>query len=69
MLRTILRPSANVCLDNVTTIQERHLSIGLDPDLVACVLSEDWESGDVKTEFASLGELAWKILETNRAEK
>ena len=63
MLRTILRPSPNVRLHNMATIQEWHFSIGLHPDLVSCVFGEDGESGDVQAEFASLGELAWGLLD------
>jgi hypothetical protein len=58
MLWTILRPSPNMCLHDVTSIQKRKLSIRLYPYFVPCVLCEDGKSGDVEAEFASLGELA-----------
>jgi hypothetical protein len=49
-------------LHNMTSIQEWHLSIGFDPDLVAGVFGKDGEGGDVESEFASLGELAWEDI-------
>lgn len=56
MLRAVIAPAANVRLDNVAAVQERHLAVGLDPDLVARVLGEDGQRGDVETEFAGLCE-------------
>lgn len=56
MLWAILRPSSNMRLDDMPSIQERHLSIRLDPDLVARVLRENWKCGDVKSELSGLGE-------------
>lgn len=58
VLRAVLRPTSNVCLDNVASVKERHLSVGLNPDLVTSVLRKDWKSGDMKAEFSSFGELA-----------
>ena len=59
VLWAVLRPTSNVCLDNVAAVKERHLSVGLNPDLVASVLRKDWKCGNVKTEFSCLGELAY----------
>lgn len=61
MLRAVLRPSSNVGLDNMSSVEERHLAIGLDPDLVAGVLGKDWEGGNVQAELEGLGELACSI--------
>lgn len=58
MLRAVLRPTSNVRLDDVAAVQEGHLAVGLDPDLVTGMLGEDWEGGDVQAEFEGLGELA-----------
>lgn len=57
MLWAILRPSANMRFDNMTTIQERHLSVRLDPDLISCVFCEDRKRRDVQSELSGLGEL------------
>lgn len=58
VLRAVLAPASDVSLDNVTTVQEGHLSVGLDPDLCAGMRSDDVQGSDVKAEFASLGQLA-----------
>lgn len=58
VLWTILRPAADVRLDDVATIQERHFAVGFDPDLVAGMLREDGERGDVEAEFTRLSEFA-----------
>lgn len=55
----VFRPTSNMCLHNITTVQERHFAIRLDPDLVARVLGDDWEGGNMETKFACLGELAF----------
>ena len=47
-------------LDDVSAVEERHSSIFLDPDLIARVLGDDGQGGDVEAEFARLGELAWR---------
>lgn len=56
MLRAVLRPTSNVRLDDVAAVQEGHLAVGFDPHLVAGVLGEDWEGGDVEAEFEGFGE-------------
>lgn len=58
MLGALLTPSSNVCLDNVATVQERHLSVLLDPDLVSGVGCDDIEGSNVQSELSSLGEFA-----------
>jgi hypothetical protein len=62
MLRAVLRPPANVRLDNMSPVQEWHLPIGLHPDLIACVFRKDGKSGDVEAEFSSLCELACTLV-------
>lgn len=50
VLRAVLGPPAHVGLDNVAAVQEGHLAVGLDVDLVAGVLGEDGdytEKGEV----------------------
>lgn len=58
MLGAVLGPAAHVGLDDVAAVQEGHLAVGLDPDLVARVLGQDRQRGDVQPELARLGELA-----------
>ena len=58
MLRAVLGPTSNVCLDDVAAVEERHLAVGFDPHLVAGVLCQDWEGGDVEAEFEGFGELS-----------
>jgi hypothetical protein len=41
MLWAVLRPPANLRLDNMSPVQEWHLPVGLYPDLIACVFRED----------------------------
>lgn len=62
MLWAVLGPASDVCLNDVASVEKRHLAVGLDPDLVAGVLGEDWESSDVKAELEGLGELACGLL-------
>lgn len=62
VLGAVLRPAPDVRLDDVTTVQEGHLAVRLDPHLVTRVLRQDRERRDVQTEFESLGELAWAGL-------
>lgn len=59
VLGAVFGPSTNVSLDDIASVQEGKLSVGLDPDLPAGVLGNDGEGGDVQAEFASLGELAY----------
>ena len=63
VLRAVLGPTANVGLDDVAAVEERHGSVLLDPDLVARVLREDGEGGDVQAELARLGEFACRDRE------
>ena len=58
MLRTILTPSPNVRLDNIASVQERHLTVCLDPHLVSRVRRNNIQRCDVQPELASLCELA-----------
>lgn len=58
VLRTILAPPTNMSLDHVPSIEERHLSIRLDPELVPGIWRNNGKAGDVQPELASLGELA-----------
>lgn len=62
MLWAIFGPSSNMRLDDVTSVQEWHLSVRLDPDFVACVLREDGQGGNVKAELSCLGKFAWSLL-------
>lgn len=52
-------------LDDITTVEERHLAIGLDPDLIPRVLRENRQSGDVNAKLASLGEFAYNPVNHN----
>lgn len=47
-------------LDNVAAVQERHGTVGPDPDLVARVLGQDGQTGNVQAKLAGLAELALK---------
>jgi len=47
-----------MCLDNIATIQKRHLAVGLDPHLVPCVRRNDIQRRDVQPELARLCEFA-----------
>lgn len=58
VLRAVLGPAAHVRLDDVAAVQEGHLAVGFHPDLVARVLGQDGQRGDVQAELARLGELA-----------
>ena len=66
MLRAVLAPTSDVSLDDVATVQEGHLSIGLDPDLCASMRGDDVQSGDVKAELSSLGQLADAVSKTQQ---
>lgn len=61
VLGAVFRVSANVGLDNVSTVEEGHDSVGADPELVSRVLGEDGEGSDVDSELARLGELAYSF--------
>jgi hypothetical protein len=58
VLWAIFTPAADVRLEDVAAVQEGHLAVGLDPDLVAGVGRNDGQGGDVQAELARLGELA-----------
>lgn len=58
MLRAILAPPSHMRLEHISAVQERHLAILLDPDLVPGVRGDYGQGGDVKSEFARLGELS-----------
>jgi len=58
MLRTVFTPPPDMRLDNIASVEKRHLSIRLDPDLVSCMRRNDIESSDVDSELARLRELA-----------
>lgn len=60
VLGAVVRPAANVRLDDVAAVQERHFTVALDPDLPAGVLGEDGQRGNVQSELATLGELAYR---------
>jgi hypothetical protein len=62
MLWTILRPSPNMRLDDMATVQERHLSVGFNPYFISSVFGENGEGGDVKPKFARIRELACEEL-------
>ncbi len=47
VLGAVLGPAANVRLDDVAAVQERHLAVALYPDFPAGVLGEDREGCDV----------------------
>lgn len=61
VLGAVFRVSANVGLDDMSTVEEGHDSVGADPELVSRVLGEDGEGSDVDAEFARLGELACRV--------
>lgn len=58
MLRGILCNATNVSFDNVVSIQEWHLAVGLDPDLVLGVLCNVVQASDMQAELPSLCELS-----------
>lgn len=58
MLRAILAPPSNVCLEHVSTVQERHLAILLHPHLISRMGRDHRQGRDVQTELARLGELS-----------
>ena len=58
VLGAVLGPAPDVGLEHVAAVQEGHLAVGLDPELVARVRGEDRQRGDVETEFEGFGELA-----------
>lgn len=54
----VVGPAADVRLDDVAAVQEGHLAVRLDPQLVPRVLGEDGQRRDVQTELSGFGELA-----------
>jgi hypothetical protein len=66
VLRAVLAPTSDVSLDNVTTVQEGHLSVGLDPNLCASMRGNNVQSGNVEAELASLGQLADAVTKTQQ---
>ena len=56
MLRAVFAPSTDMGFDNVATIEERHLPIGLHPHLVPSMRSYDIQCRNVQSEFAGLCE-------------
>ena len=58
MLRAILAPPPHMRLEHIAAVQERHLAILLDPDLVAGVRCDYAEGGDVETEFPGFCEFS-----------
>ena len=59
MLGAVIGPATNVGFHDVAAVEEGHLAVGLDPDLVAGVFGEDGEGCYVESEFSGFGELAW----------
>ena len=58
MSRAILAPLAHMRLHHITTVKERHLAIGLHPELVPGVRCDHIESCDVHSELVMLAEFA-----------
>ena len=58
VFRAIFAPPSNMCLQHISTIQERHLAILLHPDLVPRMRCDHRQGGNVKAELARLGELS-----------
>ena len=58
VLGAVLAPATDMGLNNVTTVQEGHLAVGLDPDLVPSVRRNHVQRGDVHPELSSLCELS-----------
>lgn len=58
VLRAVVGPPPHVRLDDVAAVQEGHLAVGLDPDLVPGVFGQDGQRGDVQPELARLCKLA-----------
>jgi len=56
--RNIVGTPSHMRLEDVGPIQKRLLAVGLDPSLVAGVLGEDGQRGDVQAELARLCKLA-----------
>ena len=67
VLRAVLAPAANVCLHNVSAVQEGHLAVRLDPDLVPSVGRNNVQRGDVHPELSGLGELSETRPERKKA--
>jgi hypothetical protein len=47
VLRTVFAPPSHMRLEHITTVEEWHFTVGLDPDLVAGVRRNDGERCDV----------------------
>lgn len=62
VLRAVIRPATNMCLDDVAAVQERHFAVRFHPHLVAGMLGEDGESSDVKAKLSGLGKFACEKL-------
>ena len=58
VLLDVFGHAADVGLEHVVAVQEGHLAVRLDPDLVQRVLRHVVERGHVEPELAGLGELA-----------
>jgi hypothetical protein len=58
MFRAIFTPPSDMRLEHVAAVQEGHLAVLLDPNLVSRVRGDYTERGDVQAEFACLGEFA-----------
>lgn len=58
VLGDVVTHSADVGLENMVSVKEGHLTVGLDPDLVSSMCGKQGKRGDVKSELSSLGELA-----------
>ncbi len=58
VLGGVLSEAADVGLDDIAAVKEGHLAVAADPDLVARVLGDDGQGGDVESELPRAGELA-----------
>ena len=56
VLSAVLTPPSHMRLEHVAAVQERHLTVLLNPHLVSRVRGDYAQRCDVQTEFARLGE-------------
>ena len=54
----IFSHSGDVRLDDVISIEIRHLSVALDPNLMLAIFGQVVQTGDIQSEFTALREFA-----------
>jgi len=58
ILRNIFGHSGDVGLDDVVSIEVRHLSVTFDPNLMLAIFGQVVQTGDIQSEFTALREFA-----------